>query len=141
MKLTGKRLLVASVVAVAVIGVAWLTFAENENGQPPFGVTRSAYHEIHLGMTIEDVERIIGEPAFNSSQLIALLSMSDEHQADDRLRSEFSSSREWHDDGHSIGVLLNQDGLVWRKCFFSWNESLVARLLRQLRSIWGRLGF
>lgn len=39
MKMTGRRLLVASVVAVTMIGGAWFTFAENSH--PPFGVTRA----------------------------------------------------------------------------------------------------
>lgn len=140
--LTRKRILLASIAVIACT-VAWLAFAPR--GIPPFGVTRSAYQEIRLGMTIEDVERIIGQPVgrfdiwvlFDEANPFG--GPSGERESDENLRSEVHKFLEWYGDETALGVSLNQEGLVWKKWFYS--PPMLARLSRQLRSFWGKLGF
>lgn len=94
MKLTRKRFLIASVVLVAVIGGAWSALA---NHGPPCGVTRSAFDAIRPGMTIDDVDRIIG------------------HSDESGPHSAY-----WIGEGYYtvIVVSLNEDRLVCEKQFY-----------------------
>lgn len=131
-KLTRRRLLGAAVLAVAVFAGAWFAFAVNR--EPPFGVTRSAYRSIRLGMPIEDVERIIGRPA-DRQQIWPLYDEHSERETDQGLQPDVDGLA-WWDDNVTICVSINRDGVVCEKVF----EDTLARLLWLARYHWGRLG-
>lgn len=119
MKVTRKRLLVAFVVAVAVSGGAWFFLAESS--QPPFGVTRSAFDAIDLGMTIDEVERIIGYW---------------DHSDTD------AGSGCWFGEKEQYSVIVvsrDKDGLVRNKQFA--HQSIYDRLWLKAYFWWGKLGF
>lgn len=147
MKLTRRRLLVASVVAVVVSGGAWFTFSERS--QPPFGVNRAAYRAIRMGMTIEDVEHIIGRPADRWGTLPLSYTRYDReideslclphHDIADAILARIGEDLAWWGDGVVIIVSTNRDGVVYEKQVAS--NRLLDRLLRQVQSFWRKLGF
>lgn len=138
MKLTRRRLLVASVVAVAMGGGAWFALADHG---PPYGVTRSAYQAIRLGMTREEAERAVGRRDDQNHYMPHLMFfLNVEHESNDSLRSLAFRPLKWADGGLYIEVWLNDDdGLVAEKWFYA--DTTWERLLRQLRSAWAKLGF
>lgn len=139
MKFTRRRILIGSTIAVAVIGGAWFAIAERE---PPFGVTWSAFRAIRFGMTKEEVNRIVGHtgalPWWRIPRGGAVESQSDMNRP-----SGFAGLpgdvMEWDDGENLLQVDFNKEGLVCEKtlCY----QRLEDRLLRQVRSFWGKLGF
>lgn len=150
MKITRRRLLVAFVVTVAVTGGAWLAFAEN--GQPPFGVNRSAYQAIRHGMTVEEVERIIGYPTaeikfladFEDREFFYGEQKHTEQESDESICLQIDcKSFVWDGVGIVLEVTFTPEGLVCEKSLYSLQ--LFDRLLCQLRYYWftlsRKLGF
>src|SRR5262245_51345165 len=105
--LTRKRLLIASamVLTLALI-VGW--FIRTHLDQPPSGVTHSAHQAIQRGMTLEDVERLVGQPAQRTWDY--------NDPAPDFPVTHTGRGAAWRsDDGQSLSILsvdLDQDGLV-----------------------------
>lgn len=134
-RLTRKRLLLTSVAVIACV-VAWLALAPGSG--PPFGVTRSAYRAIRLGMSIEDVEHIIGRAADAHPNFLLYYSTNPDEQESDENRQK-SLPEWWSENDSMIEVSLDQDKLVCRKCFYF--RPIWDRLLMPLQSFWGKLGF
>lgn len=135
MKLTRKRFLVAFVVTVAVVGGAWFAVAEHGPHEPPFGVTRAAYRALQFGMTTDEANSIVGQPAL----LFQFLIVANEASEVDENLGPAVTFAAWDEGGVAIVIGRNQDGLVCEKRFCS--RPLLDRLLRQVRASWGNPGF
>src|SRR4051794_24695200 len=117
--LTRKRVLVASVAAV-MIAVGWLIFADRG---PPYGVTRPAYRAIQFGMSMEEVECLIGQSALPHGLVLSsdgsvrgMLSVVTEEESDERFGPEAGEAG-WFAEDAVLEVYLNQDRLVCKKRF------------------------
>lgn len=141
MKLTRRRLLVACVVAAAVGGGAWLAVAEREPSQPPFGVTRAAYLAIRSGMTIEEVERMVGQPAVPSAGVFDTLDYPFEREGDGSLCSQGGDlrGRLWSGDGAFLWVSINPDGVICERVFCTL--PVLDKILGQVQDFGRKLGF
>lgn len=114
MRLTRRRLLLASVVAVVVCG-GWFTVP-----QRPASVTRIAFEKIRRGMPLEDVEHIVGFPGVK-------IPASGEPPL---------SIYSWSEDGFMIVVLLDDDQLVERKVYGDPPPSRLDMLLARFWAFW-----
>jgi hypothetical protein len=113
-----RRLLLVGVGALALLGLAafWLI----ADALPRPGITERNYRRIQMGMTLEEVQGILGEPP--SGDVVAT------REDVWGTLQEVGLFRRWQRDGLVVmvefkkGGLVSDSGVVTDKCFLRWHD-------------------
>jgi hypothetical protein len=103
--------------AIALTALWWFYL------RPPYGITKRSFARIQKGMTIAEVEEIIGSPPNIISSLVSW--------APPRL--DRTTLRSWHGPEHQISLVVDGNGIVLGKVWDGPESSgFLARILEWL---------